>query len=145
MNIPKLANQVISLFTGKTNNNYLQLFRYTFVGGFAFVIDFVTLYLLTEYLNFHYLTSAIIAFIFGIITNYIFSVKWVFNKRPIEKKWLEFLLFTLIGITGLALNQLFLWVLTDIFLIYYLLSKLITSFVLYFWNFLIRKKLLFNK
>jgi putative flippase GtrA len=145
MFFPNYVNQFFSLFKGKTNNNYLQLFRYTFVGGFAFLIDFGTLFLLTKYLNIHYLLSAFFAFILGIVTNYILSVKWVFYKRTIQKKWLEFLLFTLIGLTGLALNQLFLWVLTDIFLIYYLLSKLITSFILYFWNFLIRKILLFNK
>jgi len=145
MTISKSVNQFFLLFKEKTNNNYLQLFRYTFVGGFAFIIDFGTLFLLTKYLHFYYLISAGIAFTFGIVINYILSVKWVFDKRTIERKWLEFLLFILIGLTGLALNQLFLWVLTDIFFIYYLLSKLITSFVLYFWNFMIRKILLFNK
>jgi putative flippase GtrA len=133
------------IFKGKTDNTLLQLFRYTFVGGFAFLIDFGTLYILTEYFAVHYLISAAIAFILGLITNYVISVKWVFNSRILKNRWLEFFLFTLIGLVGLGLNELFLWILTDIFLIYYLLSKIITTVIVYLWNFFARKFLLFNK
>jgi len=133
------------LFNGKTNNAFLQLFRYTFVGGFAFLIDFGTLFILTEYFHIYYLISAGIAFIIGLIINYFLSVKWVFNSRSVENKWLEFTLFTLIGLVGLSLNELFIWILTDILLIYYLLSKIITALIVYSWNFFARKFLLFNK
>ncbi len=132
-------------FKGETNSTLMQLFRYTFVGGFAFLVDFGTLFILTEYFNIHYLVSAGIAFLFGLIVNYFLSVKWVFNSRVMENVWLEFILFTLIGLVGLGLNELFLYILTDIFLIYYLISKLITTFIVYFWNFFARKIFLFNK
>ena len=136
---------VQSVFKEKTNNTLLQLFRYTFVGGFAFLIDFGALFILTEYFNMHYLVSAGIAFILGLIVNYFLSVTWVFNSRVIENRWLEFLLFSLIGLIGLGLNELFIWILTDILVIYYLLSKVITAFIVYFWNFIARKTMLFNK
>lgn len=137
--------KIQSVFKGKTNNTLVQLFRYTFVGGFAFLVDFGTLYILTEYFHIYYLVSAGIAFIFGLIINYLLSVKWVFNNRAMENRWWEFLLFAIIGLVGLGLNELFLWILTDIFLIYYLISKLITTFIVYFWNFFARKVLLFSK
>ena len=73
-----------SMFKGKTNSTLLQLFRYTFVGGFAFIVDFGTLYVLTEYFNIYYLVSAGIAFISGLIINYFLSVKWVFNNRAVK-------------------------------------------------------------
>ena len=133
------------IFVGKTNSTLLQLFRYTFVGGFAFIVDFGTLYILTEYFKVYYLVSAGVAFIFGLIINYFLSVKWVFNTRIMENRWLEFLLFTLIGIIGLGLNELFMWIFTDILVIYYLLSKIITTVIVYFWNFFARKILLFKK
>jgi putative flippase GtrA len=134
-----------SIFKGKTNSTTLQLFRYTFVGGFAFLVDFSTLYFLTEYFNIYYLLSAGIAFTFGLIINYFLSVKWVFNSRAMKSRPLEFLLFTLIGLVGLGLNELFLWVLTDILIIYYLLSKIITTVIVYLWNFFARKYILFSK
>ena len=140
-----LHSNIQYVFKEKTNNTFLQLFRYTFVGGFAFLVDFGTLFTLTEFLKIHYLVSAGIAFIFGLIVNYFLSVKWVFNNRVMDNRLLEFLLFTLIGFVGLLLNELFLWILTDIFLIYYLLSKIVTTAIVYFWNFFLRKLLLFNK
>lgn len=140
-----LHSNIQYVFKEKTNNTFLQLFRYTFVGGFAFLVDFGTLFTLTEFLKIHYLVSAGIAFIFGLIVNYFLSVKWVFNNRVMDNRLLEFMLFTLIGFVGLLLNELFLWILTDIFLIYYLLSKIVTTAIVYFWNFFLRKVLLFNK
>jgi putative flippase GtrA len=133
------------IFRGKTDDTFIQLIRYTFVGGCAFLIDFGTLYILTEYLKIHYLFSAGFSFLLGLITNYVLSVNWVFNNRVIEKRSLEFLFFFLIGLIGLALNELFIWILTDLLLIYYLISKLITTFIVYFWNFFARKIMLFNK
>ncbi len=140
----QINHLIETLFKGQSNNTLLQLFRYTFVGGFAFLIDFSTLYILTDYLKIYYLFSAGIAFILGLIANYFLSVKWVFNSRKVENRLMEFLLFTLIGLVGLGLNELFLWILTELFLIYYLLSKMITTFVVYFWNFFARKIILFN-
>ncbi|MCX6252920.1 MAG: GtrA family protein [Bacteroidia bacterium] len=138
-------SKIQSLFKEKTDSTLLQLFRYTFVGGFAFLIDFGTLFFLTEFFHINYLVSAGIAFIFGLTINYFLSVKWVFSSRAMENRWWEFLLFTLIGLVGLVLNEFFLWILTDIMLIYYLLSKIITTIIVYFWNFFARKVILFNK
>lgn len=134
-----------SLFKGKTNNSFLQFFRYTFVGGFAFIVDFGLLILLTEYFHIYYLLSAGIAFVFGLVVNYYLSINWVFDKRIVRNRFVEFLIFTMIGLIGLGLNELFLWLLTDKFLIHYILSKGITTFIVYFWNFFARKFLLFNK
>lgn len=50
---------------GRTTNTFLRLFRYKFVGGFAFLVDFRSLYILTEYFNIHYFVSAGIAFLIG--------------------------------------------------------------------------------
>jgi len=140
-----MNSKMQSIFKGKTNNTLLQLFRYTFVGGLAFLVDFGTLYFLTEFFHIHYLVSAGIAFIFGLTVNYFLSILWVFSSRTMENRLLEFFLFALIGLVGLGLTELFLWILTDIFLIYYLLSKIITTIIVYFWNFFVRKLMLFNK
>ena len=133
-----------TLFVDKAESTIVQLFRYTFVGGLAFIVDFGTLYLLTEFINLHYLISAAIAFSLGLLTNYFLSVKWVFSNRAINSRSIEFLLFTVIGLIGLGLNELFLWIFTDLLSIYYLLSKIITALFVYLWNFLARKYFLFN-
>jgi putative flippase GtrA len=140
-----IINYLLSLFKGKTNNPYLQLFRYTFVGGFAFLVDFGLLIFLTEYFHIYYLLSAGIAFVVGLVVNYYLSVRWVFNNRVVQNRIVEFLVFALIGMVGLGLNELFLWIFTDKLLIHYIFSKVITTFIVYFWNFFARKLLLFNQ
>jgi putative flippase GtrA len=142
MNIKSIVQLI---FKNNANGNLLQLFRYSVVGGLAFIVDFVTLFTLTEFLKIHYLFSAAIAFILGLIINYILSVKWVFTNRVIENQLLEFFLFAFIGIFGLGLNELFLWIFTDVLMIYYLFSKIITTIIVFFWNFFARKLILFNK
>lgn len=128
----------------KNNSTLLQLFKYFFVGGLAFIVDFVLFFILTEYFNVYYLLSAAIGFFLGLIMNYVLSTKWVFKDRAFENKSMEFLLFTLIGLIGLGINECLIWLLTDVFLFYFVISKIVTAFIVYFWNFFARKFLLFN-
>lgn len=141
----KFSELFIRIFREKTDNTLFQLIRYTFVGGFAFIVDFGTLFLLTEYLNLHYLVSAAIAFILGLVTNYFLSIGWVFTRHTVSDKRIEFIVFTLIGLAGLGLNELFLWLFTDLAGMYYLISKILTAVLVYLWNFFVRKLILFNK
>jgi putative flippase GtrA len=137
-------NWLKKLLKEDTNNTFIQLFRYTFVGGIAFLVDFGTLFLLTDKLKLHYLFSAIIAFILGLITNYLLSITWVFKQRKLNKAHLEFAIFSLIGIVGLGMNELIIWFSTEIIGFYYLISKLISTIIVYFWNFFVRKFTLFK-
>ena len=127
-----------------TNNTFLQFIRYTFVGGFAFVVDFILLYVLTEYMHIYYLLSATISFTVGLIVNYLFSKIWIFQtERKIQL--IEFLVFSFIGVIGLGFNNLFLWLFTEYCAIHYLLAKIFTTIIVYIWNFFARKYILFNK
>lgn len=140
----KISSLIGTIFRGKTDRTLFQLIRYTFVGGLAFLVDFGTLYILTENFNLHYLVSAAIAFILGLVTNYFLSIGWVFNRHKVSDRKVEFIIFTLIGLAGLGLNELFLWIFTDLAGIFYLLSKILTAILVYLWNFFARKMILFN-
>jgi putative flippase GtrA len=121
----------------------LQLLKYALVGGAAFLLDFSLLYLLTEYLHFHYIVSATIAFIAGLLFNYGLSVRWVFRERALSSKLAEFLVFSLIGVIGLLLNDGLIWSLTEVGKLHYLLSKVLAAVVVFFWNFFARRQVLF--
>lgn len=129
----------------KTDNIFIQFFRYFWVGGIAFLVDFGTLFYLTEFLSVYYLISAMIAFLCGLTTNYLLSIKWVFSTRKYSNITHEIIVFSLIGIIGLGLNELIMWTCTERLLkFHYLLSKIISTFFVYVWNFFARKFLLFN-
>ncbi|MGI6219090.1 MAG: GtrA family protein [Bacteroidaceae bacterium] len=127
-----------------TDNIFIQLFRYTFVGGAAFAVDFLLLVGLTELCGLHYLVSATISFIAGLLVNYFISKAWVFSQSRVKQKGIEFLIFALIGVVGLALNTLLLKFITETVGLHYTLSKIITAAIVYLYNFLARKYLLFH-
>lgn len=132
------------VFISPTQSTFLQLFRYGFVGGIAFIVDYGTLYICTEFVGIHHLVSAAMAFIFGLIVNYLLSTTWVFASRTQKSKWVEFVIFTIIGIIGLGLNEIIIYIGTDVFGIHYMLSKLISTATVFFWNFFARKIVLFK-
>jgi putative flippase GtrA len=133
-----------ALFLNRTDTSSIQFFRYTFVGGAAFIVDFGSLFVLTEFFNIHYLISAAIAFLLGLIINYALSVVWVFSKRILRNKSLEFGIFAFIGIMGLGLNELFIWFFTEYVHFHYLVSKIISTAFVFLWNFGARKFILFR-
>ena len=133
------------LFKDKTSNTFIQLFRYGFVGGIAFLVDFVFLYCLTEFVGLPYLVSAAISFILGLVTNYLLSTVWVFNQRVVANRSKEFIVFSVIGIIGLGFNELIMWFGSSVLPLYYLLSKIMSTVIVFFWNFFARKYILFNK
>jgi putative flippase GtrA len=128
----------------KTNNTAVQLLRYAFVGGLAFVVDFGSLFVLTEYARIHYLQSAALAFVLGLTTNYLLSIYWVFQKRTFHNKALEYGIFAVLGLLGLGLNQVLIYSLTELADCHYLLSKAVATAVVFFWNFGSRKLILFH-
>lgn len=133
------------LFRDSTDNIFLQLFRYVFVGGTAFIVDFFFLYFFSDICGIYYLISAVFSFIISVLVNYIMSTKWVFNQNNIENKVLEFNLFILISTIGLAFTEILLYFFTDILGIYYLISKIISAFIVLFWNFFARRVMFYGK
>jgi len=131
------------LLKNKTESTAIQFFRYTLVGGTAFIVDIYSLFAFTEFFHIHYLISAALAFLLGAIVNYILSIFWVFNKRKINDKYFEFGIFVLIGLAGLGLIEVSIWFLTEHMHFHYLLSKMIASAMIYIFNFFGRKILLF--
>lgn len=121
-----------------------QFIRYAGVGGFSFAVDFACLYLLTEHLGLHYLWSATLAFGAGLATNYLLCLLWVFDFRRMQNRLHEFFVFGAIGIGGLLLNNLLLYLFTGLIGLHYLLSKILAAAFILLFNFSLRRWMLFS-
>lgn len=133
------------LFVESTNNWVVQLFRYLFVGGVAFLVDYSLLYVFTEWAGLHYIVSATLSFLAGLTVNYLISTRWIFKSGTVVKNRMgEFAVFGLIGVAGLLLNNLLLYLLTDLCDVHYMISKLAVTVAVMLWNFFGRKLILFN-
>jgi len=129
------------LFKKKTDNTIIQFFRYLFVGGIAAVVNIGMLYVFTDVMKIHYIISNILSFTLGLIVNYILSKKFVFQEKVSINKSKEFIIYAIIGIIGLGIDTLLMWLFTDVISIYYMLSKLISTMLVFIWNFGARKVL----
>jgi len=121
-----------------------EFIRYFIASAIALVVDAGSLYLLTDVAGLPYLYSGAIAFILGLTIIYVLSVTWVFDRRVLRDPKAEFLLFAVIGIVGLGINEAVLWVATDVIGLYYLISKVLSVIFVFSWNFGARKYALFR-
>ncbi len=133
------------LALGKNGNLWIQVFRYLVSGGVAFLVDAGLLALLTECFGQHLLLLwTAIAFGAGLLATYLFSIAWVFDNRSMRSRTAEVAIFVGIGIVGLGLTELLMWLLTGKAGIHYLVAKVITTVIVFVWNFSAKKLILFR-
>lgn len=133
------------IFITPTSNAFLQFFRYLFVGGVATIADWGTLFLLTEYAHVNHLVSAVFAFIAGLLVNFVLSKLLVFKMNEVRTSvWGEFAGYAVIGVVGLGITELIMYLLTDRMSVHYMISKAIATAIVLVWNYAARKKLLYK-
>jgi putative flippase GtrA len=138
-----IAALIRRLLVERTADTRVQFLRYLAVGGGAFVADFSTLFTLTHWFHIHYLVSNVFGFVVGLVVNYVLSLLWVFDRRKLSSWVAEFTLFAVIGVVGVGLSELILWLLTGLAGAHYLVSKLVATALVLVWNFGARKLLVF--
>lgn len=124
---------------------FRQLVKFGIVGVLSFIIHYVVLFILVEYFNAYYLLSSGIAFTTSVVFNYLASMKFVFVRREDISRNKEFLVFVLLSVIGLIINQFFMWYLVEKINIFYMISQIIATCFVMIWNFISRKFFLEKK
>ena len=118
--------------------------RYFLVSVVALAIDFALLIGLTELVGLHYLVSNLLASAAGVTAAYVGSLLWVFKRRRLHNRAAEYVIFVIVGVGGLGVNEAVLWLLTDFAGLHYALSKIGASGLSFIFNYVVRKVLLFR-
>ena len=133
------------IFITPTKNSFLQFFRYVFVGGIATIVDWGILFLLTDFVHIYHLVSAIIAFIAGLITNFFLSKILVFKANEAKvNPVLEFVSYAIIGVIGLGITELIMFLFTNCWSVHYMISKVIATVIVLAWNYLARRIVIYK-
>ena len=123
-----------------------EAFRYAIASALALGVDFMLLFLLVEAAGIHYLVAATCSFTAGAVAAYFLSTRLVFRYRRLAgDRRLEFAIFAGIGVAGLAINAIAMYVLVDAFDIQYLIAKAAASIFTFGGNFLGRRWVLFSQ
>lgn len=121
-----------------------ELVRYFAVSLAALAVDMATLSACLRLLHLGLAESATAGFAVGALVAYLLSIRWVFRARTMaHAPAVEFLTFVGIGIAGLGVTQLVLWLgVTELGLLPEAV-KLAAAGVTFVFNYAVRKALLF--
>lgn len=138
------AGNILNKFKLKYAKIIMELARYAVVSVAALAVDVGILIVLKSAVGMNEVFAATISFTFGLIVNFIMSRKWAFKESSrVKNKYGEFMIFTIIGIAGLLLNGGIIYA-GSLIGLYYLISKAISVAIVFFWNFFLRKILLYS-
>lgn len=116
-----------------------QFMKFGVVGVIAFIIDYGVMIFLTEVFGVPYLISTTVSFVVSVIFNYFASMRYVFERRDDMSRKREFVVFVVLSVCGLGINDLFMWLMVDFLFIDYRISKIVVTFIVAVWNFVTRK------
>lgn len=116
-----------------------QFMKFGVVGVIAFVIDYGLLALLTELFGINYLVSATISFTASVVFNYVASMRYVFTHKEGMSRRREFVIFVVLSVIGLLINNGCMWAGVELLGVHYLLTKIVATAIVVIWNFVTRK------
>ena len=134
-----------------------QIVKFGLVGVLCTLIDFAC-YTGCNLIGIPYLISGVIGFTVSVIFNYILSMRYVFVRREDISRKREFIVFVVLSVIGLLLNEFLLYVCVDLVYMQVVLlqdmfnrnvaeivAKLCTTVVVMIYNFVSRKLILEKK
>lgn len=133
-----------------SRDNIKQFISYFFVGGVAAIVEWVMFFVFANVLNVHYFVSTVIAFIFSTTANWILGRITTFkdNTSYKDKKAKEAVLIFVVSAIGLVFNLILMYLFVTVFgfngKIGSTCSKIAATGIVFIWNFLIRKMVIYK-
>lgn len=120
-----------------------QILKFGVVGILAFMVDYGVLMLLSQLLGVDPVIAAAISFCISVVFNYLASMRYVFSHRDDMSVTHEFVLFIVLSVVGLGINEAIMWMGTRALGTSGLAvtaTKVAATAVVMVWNFLSRKR-----
>ncbi len=113
--------------------------KYSIIGISGIFVNTFVLYFFTSILGVFYLLSSAVAYEISILTNFLLNDTWTFKDIVIDGKSHNFvtraIYYNSAMITGAILGIFLLYVFTNIFSIHYVISNLISIFIVFLWRY----------
>ena len=130
--------------------NIKQFISYFFVGGVAAIVEWVMFFIFANVLQINYFVSTVIAFIFSTTANWILGRVTTFkdNNTYKDKKAKEAFLVFVVSAIGLLFNLILMYLFVTVMgfdsSLGKTLSKIAATGIVFIWNFLIRKLVIYK-
>ncbi len=122
---------------------FRNLILYGIIGCFAAALDFAVFTLLAKYMGVYYLLANCISVLVGITTSFILNRSCNFKVKDKVKR--RFAIFLMVGLCGLCLSNLILWLGIDILHMDEIFTKLASIVLVVGFQFLLNKFVTFRR
>ena len=119
-----------------------QLFLYLIVGGIATIVEWVCFWVFNHWM--HYLVATTLAFVVSTFANWA-AGRLIMFKGDNEHLAKELLQIYATSVAGLVFNLIIMWVAVECFSCPDMISKIIATGLVFFWNFFVRKFLIYKE
>lgn len=121
---------------------FRNLILYGIIGSFSSGLDFLIFTFLVQVVELQYIVSNSISVLGGITTSFILNRNYNFKIKDKTKQ--RFTIFLTVGLCGLVLSNMILYICIDILNIDKILSKILSIVLVVFFQFIINKYVTFK-
>jgi len=108
--------------------------KYTLVGTFSSTLDVGSLYALVQYGYVSVLVAATISYIVTAFVGYLLNRIWTFKSNDIKYE-VQFVKYLSVSLIGLLFNNITMFILIDVFNMWYIFSKFYALLVVLVWTY----------
>ena len=140
----KTLEKIIPNFYLNLINKYKIGIKYIISGGTAAAVDLGLLYIFTDVIGLWYLYSAIISFIFSLLTSFLLHKFWTFRENSLKRIKKQFIFFCALAFLNLGINTILMYIAVELLGIWYILSQFFIMGFIAFMNFVVNKTITFK-
>ena len=122
-----------------------DLFLYLIVGGLATIVEWSGFWVFFDMLHIQYLLATALAFVFSTFANWAFGRLLVFRGKQKQSLLKELASIYLTSLGGLLLNLAIMYIMVDYLDFWEMFAKICATVLVFSYNYLIRKKLIYKK
>lgn len=123
-----------------------QFVAYFLVGGGATIVEWSCFWIFSNFIGIQYLIATALAFIVSTFANWLLGRLFAFKDEAKNTNIIkEILSIYLVSVIGLGLNLVIMYVMVDCFTINAMISKIVATGLVFFYNYFVRKFLIYRK
>lgn len=122
---------------------FIKIIKYLISGGIAACVNLITLYMFTERFHFWYIYSSWVAFVITFVVSFSLQRFWTFRGNQHRALNAQLLMYFVMAIVNIILNTGILYILSEFFHLYYLISQAISIGTIAIASFFLYQKYVF--
>lgn len=124
---------------------FKSVFNYAIVGFSGTLVDWFIYGILAKVVGLHYLLSTVIAIVIATFANWLLGRLIAFRNAERKNIAIEILSIYAVGAVGIGLNTLLMYLIHGVFGLNDMFSKVLASFLVFFYNYSIRTFVIYKK